>query len=58
MPQLDLDANEAAMLSEALQSAAGELGYEIANTDSKDYRDKLKAKQELLKRLVVELGSG
>lgn len=56
MPQLDLDTNEAAILKETLESVASELGYEIANTDSKDYRDKLKDKQSLIKRLVGELG--
>ena len=55
MPSLELDASEAAVLKETLESAASELGYEIANTDSKDYRDKLKQKRELLRRLVGEL---
>ncbi len=56
MAQLDLDSNEAAVLRETLESAVSELGYEIANTDSKDYRDKLKDKQALLKRLIGDLG--
>ncbi len=56
MPQLDLDANEAALLKETLDSAVSELGYEIADTDSKDYRDGLKEKQALLKGLVAKLG--
>ena len=56
MPQLQLDADEAAILKETLESAASELGYEIANTDNKDFRDKLKAKKELLGRLAGELG--
>jgi len=56
MPQLDLDSNEAAVLKDTLESALSELGYEIADTDAKDYRDKLKEKQALLKGVVKKLG--
>lgn len=55
MPQLDLDSNEAAVLKETLESAVSELGYEIADTDAKDYRDKLKGKQALLKAVLERL---
>jgi hypothetical protein len=56
MPQLELDAHEAAVLKEALESATSDLGYEIANTDKKDFRDKLKEKKAVLQRLVAQLG--
>ncbi len=56
MPQLELDANEASLLKETLDSTVSELGYEIADTDSKDYRDKLKAKQAQLKAIAEKLG--
>ena len=56
MPQLQLDDQEAATLKETLENVASDLGYEIANTDSKDFRDKLKAKRSLMLRLVQELG--
>jgi len=58
MPQLDLDSNEATVLRETLESVVGDLGYEISNTDSKDFRDGLKEKQALLKRLAGELAEG
>jgi hypothetical protein len=58
MPQLDLDSNEAAILKETLENVASDLGYEIANTDSKDFRDRLKEKQSLLKRLAEKLAAG
>ena len=57
MPTLELDNNDAAVLKESLESVVSDLGYEIANTDSKDFRDNLKQKRELLKRLAGELGS-
>ena len=57
MPQIQLDSKEAAILKETLESVVSDLGYEIANTDSKDYRDGLKSKQALIKRIVGELAS-
>lgn len=57
MPKLELDAHEVAVLKEVLESVASDLGYEIANTDSKDFRDKLKQKKALLQGLVDRLGA-
>jgi hypothetical protein len=56
--ELDLDEQEAGVLREVLESAHSELGYEIANTDSKDYREKLKQRQALIQRVVGQLGGG
>jgi hypothetical protein len=56
-PQLELDAKEAVTLKETLESAVSELGYEIANTDAKDFRDQLKQKRDVLQRLVGQLSA-
>ena len=55
MIQLDIDDNEAGVLRQILASDLSELGYEIANTDAKDFRDKLKSKQGLLRRVLGQL---
>ena len=52
---LELDEKEVVLLRETLASDLSDLGYEIANTDSKDYRDDLKEKQKALKRIVEQL---
>ena len=57
MVKLELDAEDAKLLREVLTSTLSELGYEIANTDSHDFREKLRAKQSLVQRLVDELGA-
>lgn len=56
MPTIDLDANDAAILRDTLENVLSDLGYEIANTDAKAFRDKLKERRTLLKRVVDELG--
>ena len=55
MIQLDIDSNEAGILRDILASDLSELGYEIANTDAKDFRDLLKTKQGLLRRVLGQL---
>ena len=55
MPLHELDEKEVVLLRETLASDLSDLGYEIANTDSKDYRDDLKEKQKALKRIVEQL---
>lgn len=55
MIQLDLDAAGAALLREVLESARTDLGYEIANTDKRDYRETLKQKKELLAKVIEQL---
>ena len=45
MPNIELTEEEKKTLAELLESAVSDLGYEIANTDAKDYRDGLKAKK-------------
>ena len=55
MPRLDISDQDAPMLREILDSTRSELRYEIANTDSKDFRDQLRVKQDLLERLLAQL---
>ena len=54
--RLELDSEDAAMLREELTSALSELGYEIANTDSHDFKLRLRAKQTFLRRILEQLG--
>lgn len=56
MATINLDATETEILRETLESIASDLGYEISNTDAKDYRDKLKAKRALIQRVIGDLG--
>jgi hypothetical protein len=55
MPRLDISDQDAPMLREILDSTRSELRYEISNTDSKDFRDQLRVKQDLLERLLAQL---
>jgi hypothetical protein len=54
--QLNLTAEEAAMLSEVLTSYLSDLRMEIADTDSQDFREGLKKTEVLLKRIIQDLG--
>lgn len=56
MVQLTLTAEEAATLRSALQSYVSDLRMEIADTDSMDFRERLKAEETVLKRLLQQLG--
>ena len=55
MLNLDLSAAEQAVLREVLETAVSELGTEISATDAKEYRDDLKARREVLQRVVAAL---
>jgi hypothetical protein len=57
MIQLEIDADEIEVLREVIESARSDLGYEIANTDNYDYRDQLKKKKDLLKRVLDQLSA-
>lgn len=54
---LELSPEEVAVLAEILRRDLGELRMEIADTDSKDFRDNLKKKEVLIKSLIERLGS-
>lgn len=55
MTHLDLNDEERAFLSEALQSYLSNLSYEIANTDRQDFREQLKAKRAALDKIHKRL---
>lgn len=52
MIHLNLDDNEKKALSSALKSYLSDLSYEIADTDKKSFRDELKAKRDLLQKVL------
>ncbi len=52
MIQLDLNDSEKNLLIEALESYLSDLRYEIADTDSQDYREKLKEKKTALEKTL------
>jgi hypothetical protein len=56
MLNLELSAAEQAVLREVLETAVSELGTEISATDAKEYRDDLKARREVLQRVIATLG--
>jgi len=55
MPRLDLTTEEARALREVLDHHLSELRMEIADTDSKDFRDGLKASKDALLRIQGKL---
>ncbi|HEB77129.1 MAG TPA: hypothetical protein ENI90_01195 [Methylothermaceae bacterium] len=55
MIQLDLTDNEKNHLIEALESYLADLRYEIADTDSLDFREKLKEKKAALEKVLAAL---
>ncbi len=55
MIQLDLSDSEKNHLIEALESYLSDLRYEIADTDSLDFREKLKEKKAALEKALAAL---
>lgn len=55
MIHLDLNAEEKEALIGVLESYLSDLRYEIADTDSMDYRNELKQKKDLLQKLLLAL---
>jgi hypothetical protein len=56
MLNIDLSPSEQAVLREVLETALSDLSTEISGTDAKDYRDDLKARREVLHRVIAALG--
>lgn len=56
MLNLDLSSSEAAVLREVLETALSDLSTEISGTDAKDFRDDLKARREVLHKVIAALG--
>lgn len=57
MVHLDLADDEARLLSEFIESTLANLSYEISNTDTKEFRDGLKARRDVLVKLKEALES-
>jgi len=55
MVQLTLIEPDAAVVRTALESYLGDLRMEIADTDSQDFRDRLKQEEQILTRAVEQL---
>jgi len=56
--QIELNEREARMLERILSAYLSELRMEIADTDSKDFRDELKGREAFLKEMLGRLGHG
>lgn len=52
---IQLADEEAEILKSVLEEYVSELRMEVSNTDSMDFREALKRKEEVLKRLVGQL---
>lgn len=52
---LSLTGEETQVLIESLECHITELSHEIADTDSKDFREKLKRKKSTLNRILNEI---
>ena len=52
MIHLDLDATEQKILADTLQSYLSDLSYEIADTDRMEFREELKAKRDVLNKIL------
>ena len=57
MIHLELADDEALLLSEVLESTLSNLSYEISDTDTKEFRDGLKAKRDVLVKVKEALAS-
>jgi len=58
MIQLDLTSEELGILKAALQSYISDLRMEIADTDSMDFRNRLKAKEQVLIKVMERIEPG
>ncbi len=58
MPRIDFSPEEASTLREILESYLGDLRMEIAATDAMDFRETLKAREELVKSVIQRLRKG
>jgi len=55
MVQIDLTQEEKEILREALETEISDLGFEIADTEKMEMREKLKAKKSVLMKVVEAL---
>ena len=56
MVHLKLEPTEAEVLRMVLESYLSDLRMEIADTDSMDFREKLKARKATLRKIVTMIG--
>ena len=57
MPQLELSDDAAEALAEVLEIKLRDLSYEIADTDTRDFRNQLKSRRDLLQKILDDLKS-
>lgn len=55
MAMIELEPKELEVLKEILWSYLGDLRFEIADTDSKDWREYLKEKEVIIKQIIPKL---
>lgn len=55
MIQLDLGNEQRQILLEVMETALSDLRMEIADTDSMNYREMLKGRKEVIKKVIVAL---
>ena len=55
MLQLNLTYQDASILAGALENYVSDMSMEIADTDSKDFRDNLKLRRDVLLRVIHDL---
>lgn len=58
MVHINLDPAEAEVLKMVLESYLSDLRMEIADTDSQDFREKLKARKMTLRKVVALINAG
>ncbi len=58
MPHIEVSPAEAATLREILESYLGDLRMEIAATDAQEFRESLKAREEVVKAVLGRLRKG
>ena len=58
MIHLDLDATEQKILADTLQNYLSDLSYEIADTDRLEFREELKAKRDVLNKILHAVKQG
>jgi hypothetical protein len=58
MVRIELQPTEAEVLKMVLESYLSDLRMEIADTDSMDFRNKLKARKVILRKVVALINAG
>jgi hypothetical protein len=56
--QLNLNSTEATVLREVLTTHLAALRVEIGHTDHREFREMLRQRDEVLERIVAQLGQG